>query len=71
MSPHPILMRGATAIGEHLGITAARAEHLHQARRLPTFGLPGDNAPHATAGGLDEWRQLASAAKLLGTGVAP
>ena len=62
----PELLRGAAAVGERLGIGTARAQHLHQARRLPTFGLPGYNAPHATAGGLEEWRRLPAAEKLIG-----
>jgi hypothetical protein len=66
MIPHPIVMRGAEAIGQHLGVTPGQAQHLHQQRHLPTFHLPGDSAPCATAGGLDEWRQLATAEALLG-----
>lgn len=54
----PSLMRGATAIADHLGLAARQIEHLDRQRQLPTFRLPGDSAPHATAGGLDEWAEV-------------
>ncbi len=50
----PLLLRGATAIADHLGLAARQIEHLDRQRQLPMFRLSGDRAPHATAGGLDE-----------------
>ena len=61
----PHLLRGASAIGEHLSIGGAKVSHLDKQRHLPTFRLPGDSAPHATANGLDEWRLIPAVAELL------
>ncbi len=55
----PTILRGIGAIAAHLGIPARQAEHLRRTGFLPTFRLPGDTAPHATAGALDEWKALA------------
>ncbi len=58
----PILLRGAEAIGERLGMTAAAVQHRHQNGTLPTFRVGG--TPYATAAALDDWRALYRAGKL-------
>lgn len=55
----PVLLKGAKAIGAHLGITAAAAQHRHTMRELPTFQIGG--TPHATAAALDDWKALNAA----------
>lgn len=60
----PVVLQGGKAIGAHLGIAPKQAQHLHDQRHIPSFRLPGDPAPQATVGSLDEWRQLPGAAAL-------
>jgi hypothetical protein len=57
-----VLLRGAAAIGAHLGQSAGWAQHQHQTRALPTFAIGG--TPYATTTALDEWRELFIAGKL-------
>lgn len=52
----PTLLRGAGAIGAHLGVSPREATAMHRDRRIPTFRIGG--TPFATAGALDEWRAL-------------
>lgn len=56
-----ILLRGMIAIAEHLEISTRQADHLNRHGLLPTFRLPGDSAPHATAGALEEWSAVRGA----------
>lgn len=58
----PRLLRGAEAIGEHLGISAATVMHRHRQGTLPTFRVGG--VPYATPAALDDWQALRSAGKL-------
>ena len=60
------VLRGAAAIGAHLGIGARQVDHLHRQRQLPTFRLPPDSAVHATVAGLDDWRSLEASRPMLG-----
>ncbi|MCP3732020.1 hypothetical protein M9978_16465 [Sphingomonas sp. MG17] len=60
----PRLLRGADAIGEYLGISAAQVMHKHKQGQLPTFRVGG--CPYATTGALDDWRTLYRAGKLPG-----
>jgi hypothetical protein len=55
----PLVLRGARAIGKHLGIRAKAVEHLDRAGHLPTFRKPGESVMLATVLGLNDWRQLA------------
>ena len=64
--PEAKVLRGAEAVAEHLGVSAGRVSHLDKARQLPTFHVPGDNAPLATVAGLDDWRRLDSSRELIG-----
>lgn len=56
------LLRGATAIGEHLGVSAAEASRLHHIGAIPTFRAGG--TPYATKGALAEWQALQHAGRL-------
>jgi hypothetical protein len=58
----PRLLRGAAAIGEHIGASAGSVMHQHRQGSLPTFSVGG--TPYATPGALDEWRALYRAGKL-------
>lgn len=58
----PHLLRGAEAIGAHMGASVASVMHQHRQGSLPTFGVGG--TPYATPGALDEWRALYRAGKL-------
>lgn len=58
----PRLLRGAGAIGEYLGMSAAAVSHRHREGSLPTVRVGG--VPFATTGALDEWRILYQAGKL-------
>lgn len=58
----PILLRGAVAIGEQLGVSPAEAHRLHSIGAIPTFRAGG--APYATKGALDEWQALERAGRL-------
>lgn len=62
MSALPRLLRGATAISEHLGMTPAAVMHRHRAGSIPTFRIGG--TPFATPTALDEWSALHRAGKL-------
>ena len=55
----PQLLRGIEQIAAHLGMGARQAEHLRRSGLLPTFRIPHDSAPHATAAALDDWKALA------------
>lgn len=55
----PIVLRGSTAIGTHLGMTPATIDHLHRAGLIPTFRAGG--TPYATIGALDDWQALRAA----------
>ncbi|MCP3730654.1 hypothetical protein M9978_09460 [Sphingomonas sp. MG17] len=55
----PVLLRGAKAIAEYLGVTAKHITHLHRQRRIPTINVGG--CPCATTGALDEWRLMQAA----------
>ena len=58
----PVLLRGAAAIGAHLGISAAAAQHGHNHGKLPTFRVGG--TPYATVAALDDWQALSRSGKL-------
>lgn len=58
----PTLLRGAAAIGEQLGVSAAEATRLHNIRAIPTFRAGG--TPCATVGALAEWQALQRAGRL-------
>lgn len=58
----PTLLRGAAAIGAHVGLTPGEADHMHRTGALPTFRVGG--TPFATSGALDEWLALARANRL-------
>jgi hypothetical protein len=58
----PILLRGAAAIGSHLGITPATALHRHRQGSIPTFRVGG--TPYATAAALDDWQAPSRAGKI-------
>ncbi|MDN4632794.1 hypothetical protein QCD71_14815 [Sphingomonas sp. PsM26] len=61
-APCPVLLRGAAAIGAHLGISAAAALHRHRQGSIPTFRVGG--TPYATAAALDDWQALSRAGKI-------
>ena len=52
----PVVLRGAAAIGAHLGMAVAHVEQLHASRAIPTFVLHGEVC--ATAAGLDDWASI-------------
>lgn len=58
----PILLRGAKAIGAHLGISPTAALHRHRQGSIPTFRVGG--TPYATAKALDDWQALSRAGKI-------
>lgn len=60
----PVLLSGATAIAEHLGMTTVNVARQHRQGTLPTFRIGGTPTPYATAGALDEWVALQRAGKL-------
>lgn len=58
----PVLLRGAVAIGEQLGVSPAEVDRLHNIGAIPTFRAGG--TPYATKGALDEWQALERAGRL-------
>lgn len=62
MKRRPVLLRGAAAIGDYLGIKPGEADHLHRTGAIPTFRVGG--TPYATTGALAEWQALQRAGLL-------
>lgn len=63
MTPQfPPLLRGAPAIGAHLGMSPVTVLQRHRKRTLPTMGDSG--SPCATPLALDDWRALYTGGKL-------
>lgn len=62
MTTLPTLLKGAVAIGEHLGMSPATVMHRHTQGSLPTMRVGG--CPYATPAALDDWKALYSAGKL-------
>ena len=52
----PVVLRGAAAIGAHLGMAVDHVEQLHASRAIPTFTLHGEVC--ATAAGVDDWASI-------------
>jgi hypothetical protein len=52
----PNILRGAAAIGAHLGMAVDHVEQLHARRAIPTFELHDEVCATATA--LDEWATI-------------
>jgi hypothetical protein len=62
MTALPTLLKGAAAIGEHLGMSPATVMHRHRQGSLPTTRVGG--CPYATPPALDDWKALYAAGKL-------